>query len=184
MGIDMTELEEGVAGVPVPPEQAGSKKSAQRWTPKRLLITFVAALAGVVGGTLIANAITGNSSSSNDAMSSWMGSYGTAFLGVSHDVSAVGTDANAQNPSTATLRADCARLQADVRHGQGDPPMPLVSLQAQWSVILTNLSKGAQDCVTGIDQLNSGLIDQTQIYFTNASNAYVKLLRAINRTGG
>ena len=178
----MTKVYEGspadvIASAESPPE---TRNKAGRSTSKRVLMTFGGA---VIAGTLIANAINGNSASS-DAMGSWFARYGTTYTGISHDVVAVGVDANAQNPNLTTVRSDCAKLQSDVQRGRADPPMPIGSLQAQWSQILSNLSKGSQDCLFGIDQQSSASLNQGASYFTNAQVAYEGLLKAVQKYGG
>jgi len=180
----MTEPQFDLGGLAVSAETATPKKVTDRLTPRRLAVIFVAVLAGSVGGTLIATSVINNNSSATNAMGSWMGSYGTTYLAVSHDVAAVSTDANAQSPMVATVRADCAKLETDVSQGQDDPPMPLEALQTQWSSILSNLSKGAHDCLNGIDQRDPNLLNQTQTDFTNAATAYVKLIQAVQRVQG
>jgi hypothetical protein len=133
---------------------------------------------GVIGGTLIANALINSGSNSGDrAMGNWMSSYGSTYLAVSHDTTAVnaGTDPK-------SVRAACVLLQGDVNRAQSDPPMPLNSLESQWSVVLSNLSTAAKDCVQGIDQQNSDLLNTAQNHMTNAGEAYLRLAKAVEQT--
>ena len=164
------------ASAPPPPVPEASPKKDQRFTPKRLVITFVAVLAGVVGGTFVANELTNTSSGPDQAMGNWMSSYGSRYLAVSHDTAAV-------NGSTdpKSLRGACATLQGDVSQAQSDPPMPLSSLERQWSAVLSNLSTSAGDCVKGIDQANTELLDTAQSHMINAAQAYLRLVRAVEQ---
>lgn len=168
-----------LAPSPPPPVPEASPKKEQPFTPKRLVIIFVAVLAGVVGGTLVSNALSNNNSSNDQAMGNWMSSYGSNYLDVSHDVAAVnsGTDAT-------SIRAACAKLQSDVGQAQSDPAMPLSSLESQWSVILSNLSTAANDCVKGIAQQDVNLLDTAQNHMTNAGKAYLNLVKAVKQAGG
>jgi len=164
---------------PPPPVLEASLKKNQRFTPKQLLVTCLTTLIGVVGGTLIANRLTHNTSSYDQAMGKWMSSYGSHYLGVSHDVATVNSATDA-----TSLGAACAKLQGDVDVAQADPAMPLSSLERQWSVVLSNLSTAAADCVNGIDQADSGLINTAQSHMFNASEAYLALVKAIQQAGG
>ncbi len=162
---------------PPPPVLEASPKERRRFTPKSLAITFVVVLAAVVGGTLVAHALN-NNSSSDEAMGNWMASYGSHYLGVSHDDAAVNS---ATNPTS--LRPACLKLQRDVALAQSDPAMPLSSLESQWSVILSNLSTSAKDCVKGIDQQDSNLLNTAQNHMNNATAAYLRLVKAIPQAG-
>ena len=112
-------------------------------------------------------------------MGNWMSSYGSNYLSVSKDVAAVnaGTNATAE-------RAACVKLQNDVKQADSNPAMPVGSLESQWSVILSNLSTTAHDCIDGIDQKSDSLLNTAQTHLTNASEAYLKLLKAVQRAGG
>jgi hypothetical protein len=156
-----------------------SPRKDQRFTPKRLILTSVAVLVGVVGGTLIANALINNNSSNDQAIGNWMSSYGSHYIGVSHDVATVNSATDA-----TSLRPACVKLQGDVGQAQSDPAMPLSSLESQWSVILSNLSTAGNDCVKGIDQRDSNLLNTAQNHMTNASEAYLRLVKAIQQAGG
>ncbi len=108
-----------------------------------------------------------------------MSSYGPNYLAVSKDVAAVnsGTSATAE-------RAACVKLQNDVKQARSNPAMPIGSLENQWSVILTNLSTTARDCINGIDQKSDTLLTTAQTHLTNASEAYLRLLKAVQQAGG
>jgi hypothetical protein len=161
--------------VSAPPEPEASPMD-QRFTPKRLAITFMVVLAGVVGGTLVANALANDNSGNDQAMGSWMSSYGSTYLAVSHDTAAVNGSTDAKS-----LRAACIKLQGDVNQAQADPPMPLSSLERQWSAIIFNLSTSAIDCVKGIDEQNSDLLNTAQNHMTDAGQAYLRLVKAIQQ---
>ncbi|MGO8863127.1 MAG: hypothetical protein ACLQRH_20545 [Acidimicrobiales bacterium] len=163
---------------PLPMPETFAKRD-RRFAPKRLVVTFVAVLAGVVGGTLVANALTNNNSSSDAAMGNWMSSYGSNYLDVSHDVGTVNAAA-----STSSLRNACVKLQDDVGKAQSYPGMPISSLESQWSVILSNLSTTANDCVKGVDQQNVNLLKTAQNHMTNAAQAYLQLVKAVQKVGG
>jgi hypothetical protein len=156
-----------------------SPKKDQRFTPKRLILISLFTLIGVVGGTVIANALINNNSSNLHGMGAWMSSYGSRYLSVSHDVSNVTLAADA--PS---LRAGCVKLQSDVGKAQSDPAMPLSSLERQWSVILPNLSTAANDCIKGIDQKDANLLRRAQNHMQSASEAYLNLVKAVQRASG
>ena len=183
----MTEVQDSVGGdaaqaPPLPPPQAAppvapeSPKKSRKLTPKQLVLTTIAVAVGVIGGTLIANALTNNNSGNDQAMGNWMSSYGSTYLAVSHDTAAVnaGTDAK-------SIRAACVKLQGDVNQAQADPPMPLSSLESQWSAVLSNLSTAASDCVKGIDQQNTDLLNTAQNHMTNAGEAYLRLVKAVQQ---
>ena len=162
---------------PPPPFSAAEPpKKDQRFTPKRLAITFVVVLVAVVGGTLVANALTTNNSGSDQDMANWMSSYGPTYLAVSHDTEAVN-----EATTSSAVRAACVQLQGDVRTARSNPPMPLSSLQAQWSTIVSDLSTTANDCITGIDEQNRGLLDTAQNHMTDAGKAYLRLVRAVQQ---
>ncbi len=157
------------------PPPAAEPKS-QRLTPKRLILIFVAVLAGTVGGTLIAKSL-GNGDGS-DGMAQWMSSYGTNYQAVSRDAGSV----NAASTAT-TLRADCERLTADVRIAMSNPPMPDASLEAPWSSILTNLKSGATACVASLDQQSKTQMDHAVQDFNTAGSKYLQLIRAVDAAG-
>jgi len=168
-----------VARPPEPLLPGVSPKKDQRFTPKRLILVSVATLIGVVGGTLISNALINNNSSNLHGMGGWMSSYGSHYLGVSHDVPKVtlATDAT-------SLRAACVKLQGDVGRAESDPAMPLSSLERQWSVILPNLSTAADDCIKGIDEKDSNLLRTAENHMQSASEAYLELVKAVQQAGG
>ena len=151
--------------------------------------------AAVVGLVVVSGVVTTHlraSSSQNTsaatspsemAMNLWMTSYGQNYLAVSRDVGALGTEFNASTLHPETVRADCAKLQSDVQQASGYPAMPVGSLEAQWSSIVANLGRGAPVCISGIDQQNSTMLNQAQLYFIAASQDYVKLLKAVHRAG-
>jgi hypothetical protein len=114
-------------------------------------------------------------------MATWTAKYGSTYQAVSHDGAAVGLDINADDPNVTTLRADCTKLRTDVSKGLADPPMPMASLETQYAVILGDLSKAAQACVTGIDQQNTSDLDKMATYFSNAGSASLTLLKAIEQ---
>jgi hypothetical protein len=181
----MTELQDSAhddeAEVPSAPDvrdpvSPASAKDGRKLTPKRLVLTAIAVAAGVIGGTLIANALTNNSSGSDQAMGNWMSSYGSTYLAVSHDTAAVNSATNLKS-----LRTACATLQGDVTQAQSDPPMPLNSLESQWSAVLSNLSTSASDCVKGIDQQDSNLLDTAQSHMSSAGEAYLRLVKAVEQ---
>jgi len=153
------------------PPQAVAPK--QRLTPKRLVLTFVAVLAGTVGGTLIAKSLDNGSGS--DGMSQWMTSYGPNYLAVSHDMARVNS-----GTSAASIRSGCVRLAADVQTAQANPPMPMASLQAPWSSILRDLHRGAHACVSGIDQLSKSSLNQAAGDFDQAATQYLQLVKAVD----
>ena len=51
-------------------------------------------------------------------------------------------------------------------------------------MILSNLSTAADDCVKGIDQKDSNLLNSAQSHMLNASNAYLNLVKAVQQAGG
>jgi hypothetical protein len=167
-----------LAPLPAPVPDASPAKD-RRLTPKRLILTSVATLIGVVGGTLIAHALITNNSSNVHGMEHWMSSYGSHYLGVSNDVPKVTTATNA-----TSLRAACVKLQGDVGQAQADPAMPLKSLESQWSVILSNLSTAATDCIKGVDQQGANLLRGAQNHMSSAAAAYVNLVKAVQQAGG
>jgi hypothetical protein len=173
-GADDTTLAQPTA----PPVPQASPKKDRRFTPKRLILISVFTLIGVVGGTLVTNALTNNDSSNLHGMGGWMSRYGSHYLSVSHDVPKVtlATDAT-------SLRAACVTLQNDVGQAQSDPAMPLGSLESQWSVILPNLSTAANDCIKGVDQKDASLLRTAQNHMESASDAYLNLVKAVQHAG-
>ena len=98
------------------PAEAEPPKKDPRITPKRLAITFVAVLAEVVGGTLVANTLTNNNSGGDQGMTNWMSSYGSTDLAVSDDTAAV------KEPTTgAAVRAARVTVQGDVGAARSIP---------------------------------------------------------------
>ncbi len=154
----------------VPPPPAPSKP---RLTPKRLLLTFVAVLAGTIGGTLIAKSLDNGDGSGG--MAQWMASYGANYIAVSHDMAAVNS-----GTSTASVRGGCVRLAADVRTARANPPMPMDSLEAPWSSILGDLRQGAQACVAGIDRQSTSTLNQAERDFNQAATQYLQLVKAVD----
>ena len=72
-------------------------------------------LISVVVGNVVANAL--NNNSPNDrAMGSWMSSYGSHYLDVSHDVAGVNSATDSKS-----VRAACVKLQSAVGRAQSDP---------------------------------------------------------------
>jgi hypothetical protein len=106
---------------------------------------------------LVVHAVTQNNSKSDQAMGNWMSSYGSTYLAVAHDTGAVNNSTNTQS-----LRSACVKLQGEVTQAQADPPMPIGSLEQQWSTILSNLSTSSNDCVEGIDQQSNNLLNTAQ----------------------
>ena len=170
---------DGTSLQPPPPVQTPTTVSREgsRFSPKRLVVIFVVVLVAVVSGTLVANTLS-NSSPTDQAMGNWMSSYGAHYLNVSHDVGTVSSAGN-----STSLRRACVKLQGDVGVAESDPAMPLNSLQSQWSLILANLSTAANDCVTGIDQQSPTLLDTAQSHMADTSEAYIRLVKAVQRAG-
>ena len=157
------------------------EKSSQRWTTLRLLLIFIAVLAGSIGGKFIADSLMDSHGGSNDAMTQWMSNYGGNYLAISRDANTVNADFLAQNPDLATARADCSSLGGDVRIGQAAPPMPEKSLAPAWFSILAQLSDAAQSCVAGIDRHSEVLLTRTQTDFTNAEAQYLHLVKLVQK---
>jgi len=158
-----------------PPEVDSGSKG--RLTPRRLLITFLVVLVAVAGGTLAANSLNDNSAV-DQSMGSWMASYGSHYLDVSHDVATVNSSTDA-----TSLQPACVKLRADVGRAESDPAMPLHSIESQWTVVLSNLSTAANDCVEGIDQQSATLLGTAQGHMTNAAKAYIDIAKAIVQVG-
>jgi len=180
-GNSMTELYDH-AGAEAPPPPAPqvpdvSSTDGHRFSPRRLSIIFVVVLAAVVGGSLLADGIVDRSWSNDQSMGNWMSSYGSHYLDVSHDVAAV-----ASASDSTSLRHACVKLQGDVGVARTEPAMPVHSLESQWAVVLSNLSTAADDCVNGIDHRNSALIDTAQTHMTDAGEAYLRLVRAVQNS--
>ena len=160
-------------GAEVPTE---SSQKNRRLTYRPLAITSVVVLVGVVVGVLVVHAVTHNNSRSDQAMENWMSSYGSTYTAVVHDTDAVNNSSNTQS-----LRSACVKLQGDVTQAQADPPMPLSSLEQQWSTILSNLSKSASDCVEGVDQQSDNLLNAAQTDMNNAAKADSRLIKAVQQ---
>jgi hypothetical protein len=154
--------------------------SKWRATPKRLLVTFLVALVGVVGGSLAANALNG--SDAPVPMATWTSEYGSHFLGISHDITTVGVDVSDPTVSPARVRADCVRLGDDVRLAHEDPPMPDPSLEASWSSIEGDLRAAAQSCTSGIDDRSDARLQQSARDFARAAKGYLTLLKKVDAT--
>jgi len=181
----VTHLDEGTPspGTPGPAQQPpaapppvvapASSPSKQRLTPKRLVLTFLAVLAGTIGGTLIAKSIDNGGGSGG--MSQWMTSYGANYIAVSHDVARVNS-----GTSSASIRGACVRLADDVRTAQANPPMPIRSLETPWSSVLGALRQGAQACVVGIDQQSKNSLNQAVRDFNQAGTQYLQLAKAVD----
>ncbi len=168
----------GATSAPPPPRPVAPQRAKRdgRFAPKRLAILFVVVLAAVVAGTLVANALTYSSSSNDQAMSAWMSTYGSTLLAVSHDTATVNASTNDN-----ALRGACVKLQADVNKARSNPPMPISSLQRQWSAIVSNLSVAADDCVKGIDQQSSSLLVTAQNHMNKALEADLRLVKAVQQ---
>jgi hypothetical protein len=181
----MTDLHEAVGDggtlVPPPPSAAPETPpdSHKRLTPARLAVLFVVVLAAVLGGTVVANTLLHKGSSDDQAMNDWLASSGQHYLDVSHDIAPVST---AQDYTA--LRAACVKLGADVGQARSDPPMPLGSLQSQWSVILTDLATTSDDCVKAVDQQDSNLLKAANASLQDAAQAYLGLAKTVQQFGG
>ena len=160
------------------PADSESSPSGRKLTPKRLVITFVACLLGVLGGTLVANALNGSSDSS--AMGTWFASYGANYSQVSHDTAQINIDSNATKVDLPTVRADCLRLAHTVAAAQENPPMPDATLEPTWSGILVQLQHGAQQCISGIDQRSTAELTNAGQDMSNAGTKYLQLLKEVN----
>ena len=160
-------------GAEVPPELSQQNRSPSH---RPLAITSVVVLAGVVGVLAVHALVTQNNSRSDQAMENWYSSYGSTYAAVAHETGAVNNSTNAQS-----LRSACVKLQGEVTQAQADPPMPLSSLEQQWSAILSNLSTSASDCVEGIDQQSNNLLNAAQNDMNNASKAYSRLVKAVQQ---
>jgi hypothetical protein len=163
----------GDPAMPPPTEAPQGVRSKRRLTPKQLALTFVAVLAGTVGGTLIANSLGHGDNSGG--MSQWMDHYGANYLAVSHDVARVNA-----GTSSAAIRGACVRLASDVQTAQTNPPMPIGSLETPWSLVLHDLRQGAHSCVVGIDQNSTGSVNQAVRDFNEAGTRYLQLVKAVD----
>jgi hypothetical protein len=172
----------GHDAAPEPPPHSGVLDAPSprggRFTPKRLIVTFVMVLAGVTGGTLVANALINHNSGNDQAMGTWMASYGSHYLDVSHDVATVSAATD-----VASLRPACVTLRHDVARAASDPAMPVTALESQWSVVLSNLSTAADDCVNGIDRRDAVLLNSSQGHLADAAKAYVNIIKAVQQAG-
>lgn len=161
--------------MPIGSEASHDKR---KLTPKRLIMTFVACFLGVVGGTLVANALNGSNDSST--MGTWFASYGANYLQVSHDAAKVNIDSSATNVDLPTVRSDCKQLATDVVTAQSNPPMPDRTLEPTWSGILVQLKNAAQLCISGIDQQSSTQLTQAGVDMGNAGTKYLQLAKEVN----
>lgn len=134
-------------------------------------------LAGVVGGTLVATALT---KTTRPTTRPWVTG---CRVKAPTTWACPTTPVNSATDATSFRRA-CVKLQGDLGHAHSDPAMPLSSLQSQWPVIPCNLSTAANDCVKGIDQQDSNLLNTTHNHMSNAGEAYLKLVKAVQQAGG
>jgi hypothetical protein len=79
------------------------------------------------------------------------------------------------------LRAACLTLQGDVNKAQSNPPMPISSLERQWSTIVSDLSVAADECVKGVDQQSASLIVTAQNHMNEALEADLRLVKAVQQ---
>jgi hypothetical protein len=160
-------------GAEVPTDSSQKNRSPSR---RPLAITSVVVLAGVVGVIAVHALVAHNNSANDQAMGNWISSYGSTYRAVADDTGAVNNSTNAQS-----LRSACVKLHGEVTQAQADPPMPLSSLEQQWSTILSNLSASAGDCVQGIDQRSNNLMNTAQNDMNDAGKAYSRLVKAVQQ---
>lgn len=87
-------------------------------------------------------------SRASGALRSWMKLHDVVFLSLQTDLRSLSTvDANG---STTAITAACQQLEADLATITHLPPIPDTAPERHWHQALSDLARGAADCVQGI----------------------------------
>lgn len=101
----------------------------------------------------------------------WAASYGSSdFDPIQKDLQKAAADAGAASSSGdfTALGLDCAKLNSDVSHALGDPPIPSPTMESHWSVILSDLKAGSSDCVVAIQNNDNAVMNQATSEISSA----------------
>ncbi len=147
----------------------------KNWFQRHPVWTVVLALLAVF---MIVGAASNNSQSTNTASSStptptpapavssttqqvdaWFTKYGEPVSSIlATDLGKLRSDAN--NENMAASSNDCQQVETEVTIAQSDPAIPDSSMEKNWSTGLASWESGAQDCVSGVAGMDTGLITQ------------------------
>jgi hypothetical protein len=84
---------------------------------------------------------------------------GPIFDTITSDLQSIGTTGT--NQDTVGMSSACTQLGLDVTTARGFSPIPDPTAQGEWASLLTTLASASQDCVNGVAQSNSGLLQQS-----------------------
>jgi Tfp pilus assembly major pilin PilA len=137
-----------------------------------IIIVVVVAL-GAVGWLVYKDNHKNSTSSGNSSsISSWYNTnyqdFAAAVKTVGKDVGNVAQDVVSQN-ATGT-QTDCQQAQTDITSLQQIPAYPVASTNAKVVKAESELSSGATDCLNGLNQGSSALINQAGSEFTTGLN--------------
>jgi hypothetical protein len=123
---------------------------------KRLLIAIAVVLVGVFGSGARAVAAPPDPDTAQ-AVAKWV------LNGGEKDLKALGADfGELEKAATANdltgMSTSCKHLQRDVHASQDYDPIPDQEAQASWSAALDQYEKGAKDCISGADNVDSDLL--------------------------
>ena len=124
-------------------------------------------------------------------MAIWMNRTDNRLFAVMHDMSVMANAPSGRIPDVTSSRAVCVQTLSDTQRSQQDPPLPVGSLQAQWSTVLAELSTSAHECVASIDDAGANET-VTSVHtssmslhdFLIAQGAFSNLFRAIRHLDG
>ena len=84
------------------------------------------------------------------------------------DLTAVSSDAT--NEDLVSMGADCETLTNDVITLQGDPPVPIASVNTVYQAALTTLARAGTECSNAVTNLDPSEMEQFTTDLTTANS--------------
>lgn len=169
-----------------------------------VLIIVIAGIAGAAGGSKTSNSSSSNSSSTPSpspspsaspmtsaqaqlaTVTSWYRTNGTAFQAddkaVTNDLTQVSTDAG--NSDDTGLVTACQQLSTDAQTMQALPAIPDSAIASHISSSLSYLNSAGQDCVSGVNNQDSAMIDQATQEMSQGTTQMEDATNEINSVEG
>ncbi len=111
----------------------------------------------------------------------WDSQYGGVFNTLQGDFSTISKDSS--NPDTSVILGDCQQLQLDVTDAQNKPAIPDPTIEQHWSSALSYMNSASTDCVDGINNNDSTLINKSASEITQATTEMTATNTAIQNVG-
>jgi hypothetical protein len=127
-------------------------------------------------GTTGSTGNTGNSGSGS--VQAWGATARSDLTTLATDLKQAETDADAGDLNATVT--DCIGVQTDVTALRDDGPIPSASLEADWATGLADLSAGAMDCINGIQNNDTGQVQQAITEFDDAASSITTAANAVH----